>query len=162
MKTKNIIIVFGLLSISILSSFSFKSIAVKKIFHSNFIVSDTIKKDTVLIDSVKVEDNFTYKLYQKKVHASYYADRFNGKKTASGALFNNSNYTAAHKKLPFGTKLRITNNANQKSVIVTVTDRGPFVKGREIDLTKKAFREIAINHGYGSMSVDIEIIEINH
>ena len=54
-------------------------------------------------------------------------------------------YTAAHKKLKFGTQVRVTNPENKKSVIVTINDRGPFVSGREIDLTKRAFREIADN-----------------
>ena len=95
-------------------------------------------------------------MYKKSVHASYYADKFNGRKTTSGIKFNNRDYTAAHKKFPFGTKLRITNEANGKSVMVEVTDRGPFVKSREIDLTKRAFMEIAANKGAGSMIVTIE------
>ena len=66
-------------------------------------------------------------------------------------------YTAAHKKFPFGTKLRVTNEANGKSVIVEVIDRGPFVRSREIDLSKKAFMEIAKNKGVGVMTVSIEV-----
>ncbi|MBU7570316.1 MAG: septal ring lytic transglycosylase RlpA family protein, partial [Flavobacterium sp.] len=85
-------------------------------------------------------------------------DKFNGRKTASGEKFHNSNYTAAHKKLPFGTKVKVTNIANEKSVLVEINDRGPFVPGREIDLTKKAFMEIADNKNHGSLRVNIEII----
>ncbi|MFZ0596142.1 MAG: septal ring lytic transglycosylase RlpA family protein, partial [Flavobacterium sp.] len=96
--------------------------------------------------------------YKKNAHASYYADRFNGKKTASGARFNNSKYTAAHKKLPFGTRIKVTNEANGKFVIVKVTDRGPFVKTRELDLSKRAFMEITKNKGAGAMKVTIENI----
>lgn len=88
--------------------------------------------------------------------ATYYHDRFNGRKTASGKIFNNSELTAAHKTLPFGTKLRVTNIQNNESVIVTVTDRGPFSKGKTLDLSKKAFMEITDNKGKGSMNIKIE------
>ena len=98
------------------------------------------------------------KVYKKNVHASYYADKFNGKKTASGEKFHNNKYTAAHKKLAFGTKVKVTNIANDKSVIVEINDRGPFTPGREIDLTKKAFMEIADNKNHGSLRVTLEII----
>lgn len=97
--------------------------------------------------------------YKENAHASYYHDKFNGKKTASGVKFDNDKMTAAHKKLPFGTKLKITNEKNNKSVIVEVNDRGPFVNGREIDLTEKAFMEIASNKRSGAVIVKIEIIE---
>lgn len=99
------------------------------------------------------------KLYKKNAHASYYHDKFDGRKTASGVRFNNSKLTAAHKKLPFGTKLKITNERNNKSVIVVINDRGPFVNGREIDLSKKAFMDITSNKGGGVVFVKIEIIE---
>jgi rare lipoprotein A len=94
--------------------------------------------------------------YKKDCHASYYADKFHGKRTASGAKFNMNALTAAHKKFAFGTKLKVTNEANGKSVLVTVTDRGPFVKGREIDLSKRAFMQIASSKGSGSVIVTIE------
>lgn len=100
-----------------------------------------------------------YTLYKTHAHASYYNDKFNGKRTASGKKFNNNKLTAAHKKFPFGTKLKITNERNSKSVIVTVIDRGPFSKKREIDLTKRAFMKIASNKGSGSMNVKIEVLK---
>jgi rare lipoprotein A len=65
-------------------------------------------------------------------------DKFHGRRTASGVPFDRDKYTAAH-KTSFGTKLRITNQANGQSVIVEVTDRGPFVKSRDIDLPKKLY-----------------------
>jgi rare lipoprotein A len=99
------------------------------------------------------------KLYKENSHASYYHDKFNGRKTASGVKFDNSKLTAAHKKLPFGTKLKITNEKNRKSVIVVINDRGPFVNGREIDLSKKAFMDITSNKSSGVVFVKIEIIE---
>jgi len=99
------------------------------------------------------------KLYKENAQASYYHDKFDGRKTASGVKFDNSKLTAAHKKLPFGTKLKITNEKNDKSVTVVVTDRGPFVNGREIDLSKKAFMDITSNKKSGVVFVKIEIIE---
>lgn len=74
--------------------------------------------------------------------ASYYGDQFSGRKTASGTTFRQYKRTAAHKTLPFGTKVKVINIKNGKSVKVKITDRGPFVHGRIIDLSKKAARKI--------------------
>ena len=112
-----------------------------------------------LVSKDPKEGTEKYTLYKTHAHASYYNDKFNGKRTASGRRFNNSKFTAAHKKFAFGTKLKITNERNNKSVIVEVIDRGPFSKKREIDLTKKAFMKIASNKGSGSMKVKIEILK---
>jgi len=126
---------------------------------------DTLKTDKLKIvnltenDSVFSLDGLKLKVYKKSAHASYYHDRFNGRKTASGARFSNNKYTAAHKKLPFGTKVKVTNEANGKFVIVEITDRGPFVKTREIDLSKRAFMDITKSKGAGAMTVTIETIQ---
>src|SRR5690554_3685987 len=93
-----------------------------------------------------------------KTIASYYHDKFNGRKTASGEIFNNRDYTAAHKTLPFGTKVRVTNLKNDESVIVTITDRGPFVRGRSLDLSKKAFMDITYHRSSGTLNVKIEVL----
>ncbi len=106
---------------------------------------------------VKAEPKLTH--YKSNVLATYYADKFNGRKTSSGERFHNDNYTAAHMRLPFGTMVRVTNENNGKSVDVKVNDRGPFSKKLEIDLTKKAFMEIAPNKRCGTFKVKIEIIE---
>ena len=98
-------------------------------------------------------------LYKQNVLATYYADKFNGRKTTSGERFHNRKYTAAHMKLPFGTMVRVTNEVNGKFVDVKVNDRGPFSKKLEIDLTKTAFMEIASKKGCGSFKVKMEIIE---
>jgi len=74
--------------------------------------------------------------------ASYYAKKFDGKRTASGDKFRNSKRTAAHRTLPFGTKVKVTNLKNGKSVMVKINDRGPFAAGRIIDLSRKAARKI--------------------
>lgn len=91
--------------------------------------------------------------------ASYYADRFHGRKTANGDRFNQTAYTAAHKKLPFGTKVRVTDKKTRKSVVVTINDRGPYVKGRVIDLSRKAARELGIIKR-GVAKVDIEVLSV--
>jgi len=103
--------------------------------------------------------NASGKVLKSKTEASYYHDKFNGKKTASGEKFSNSKLTAAHRTLPFGTKVKVTNLANDKSVIVEVNDRGPFKKSREIDLSKKAFMEITDNKNHGTLTVRIEVIK---
>ncbi|QEE48901.1 septal ring lytic transglycosylase RlpA family protein [Flavobacterium alkalisoli] len=99
------------------------------------------------------------KMYKTDVLATYYHDKFNGRKTTSGERFDNTKYTAAHKSLPFGTVVRVTNEKNGKFVDVKINDRGPFSKTLEIDLTKKAFMEIVSNKNSGTAKVKIEIIE---
>lgn len=88
--------------------------------------------------------------------ASWYGPGFQGKKTASGRLFNTHALTAAHKTLKFGTKVKVTNLHNGKSVFVTITDRGPFVRGRVIDLSKAA--KSAIGMG-GTAPVSLEVMK---
>ena len=76
--------------------------------------------------------------------ASFYAKKFTGRKTASGERLHHDSLTCAHRTYPFGTLLKVTNPANGQSVIVRVTDRGPYVRGRIIDLSVRAAREIGI------------------
>ena len=97
--------------------------------------------------------------YKTNVHASYYADKFHGKKTASGELFDMNDFTCAHKELPFGTILRVTNLENNRSVDVRVNDRGPYVAGREIDLSKAAARQLDMIRT-GTATVKIEIVRL--
>ena len=73
--------------------------------------------------------------------ASFYAMKYQFRKTASGETFNQLEKTAAHKKLPFGTRVKVTNTKNGRSIVVKINDRGPFVKGRIIDLSKSAFKK---------------------
>ena len=128
------------------------------VIHREAVAQDTIKKNAQIADSLKLVSNLSLRLHKKNAHASYYADKFNGRRTASGRRFDNKKLTAAHRKLAFGTMLKVTNQLNGKSVIVEVNDRGPFTKGREIDLSKRAFMSIAGNKSGGSMKVTIEII----
>lgn len=89
--------------------------------------------------------------------ASYYGDEFHGKKTASGEVYDKTKFTCAHRELPFGTRVRVTNLSNKKAVIVRVNDRGPFIKGRIVDLSFAAAREIAMIKE-GIIKVKIEVV----
>jgi len=83
-------------------------------------------------------------VFVKKARASYYGKGFHGKLTASGTKFNANAMTAAHRELPFGTVLKVVNPLNKKWVFVTITDRGPFVKSRELDLSHAAAKKLGI------------------
>ena len=76
--------------------------------------------------------------------ASYYAAKFHGRRTASGERFDNDDMTAAHRTLPFGSLVRVTNPANGRSVVVRVNDRGPFTRGRLIDVSRAAAEELGM------------------
>lgn len=113
-----------------------------------------------VLDSIKKNQEFNnLKLHKKNAHASYYHSKFNGRRTANGEKFDNEKYTAAHKNLPFGTMLKVTSETTGRFVIVKVNDRGPFVKARDIDLSRKAFMDLVDNKGRGTVPVTIEIIE---
>lgn len=87
--------------------------------------------------------------------ASYYGKQFHGRKTASGERFNMHKLTAAHRKLALGTVVKVTNLDNGKSVVVVINDRGPYIKGRDIDLSKGAAKRIGMVHK-GVVKVKIE------
>ncbi|GHM99643.1 hypothetical protein WSM22_11330 [Cytophagales bacterium WSM2-2] len=88
--------------------------------------------------------------------ASFYANSFEGRPTASGEKYNAGKLTAAHKTLPFGTVVKVTNLANNESVTVTVNDRGPFVEGRVIDLSHAAAEKLKfINQGTADVKIEI-------
>lgn len=89
--------------------------------------------------------------------ASYYGKQHAGNKTASGEIFNPGAFTAAHPSLRFGTKVKVTNLNNGKSVIVRINDRGPFVKGRSIDLSYAAAKQIGML-GSGVARVSILVL----
>lgn len=99
-------------------------------------VDDVTNVDTAL-SLTNVKDTLDGKV-------SYYGDEFHGNKTASGEVFDQNKLTAAHKTLPFGTKLLLINPKNGKSVIVTVNDRGPFVDNRVVDISKSAAKHLSI------------------
>ncbi|TYC94772.1 septal ring lytic transglycosylase RlpA family protein [Novosphingobium sp. BW1] len=89
--------------------------------------------------------------------ASYYGLKFAGRRTASGAIFDPEKLTAAHPSLPFGTQVQVTNPRNGESVVVTITDRGPYHGNRIIDLSKAAARELGLV-SRGSGRVDLAVL----
>jgi len=90
--------------------------------------------------------------------ASYYADDYHGKQTSNGEVFDMNDLTAAHRTFPFGTKVRVTNLENKKSVVVRVNDRGPFKEGRIIDLSLAAAKELDLVKT-GTAKVKLEVLE---
>src|SRR4051812_7111594 len=101
MKKSTLLIVF-LIATVVFSGFGFQSL---QPMPQGKTPQDTIKKNTEIADSLKLTSNLKLKLVKKSAHASYYHDKFNGRRTASGRKFSNAGYTAAHRKFPFGTKL---------------------------------------------------------
>ncbi len=101
---------------------------------------------------------FSLEIYKTGVTASYYAEDFHGKRTSNGERFNMNDFTCAHKSLPFGTILKVTNLANGKTCEVRVNDRGPFVASREIDLSKAAAIKLGMI-GSGTTKVKLEIVK---
>jgi rare lipoprotein A len=93
--------------------------------------------------------------------ACWYGQAFEGKKTANGDIFNKNKLTAAHRFLEFGTIIKVTNTENLKSVKVEINDRGPFSKGKILDLSEKAAKEIELFRK-GQGAVDIEICGYNN
>lgn len=95
--------------------------------------------------------------HKESGQASYYADKFQGRKTANGEIYKAGQKTAAHRTLPFGSQVKVTNVRNGKSVVVRINDRGPFVRGRVIDLSRSAFASIG-NTRDGLLNVRIEVV----
>ncbi len=88
--------------------------------------------------------------------ASWYGPGFHGRRTANGEIFNSNAFTAAHRSLPFGTRVRVTNIHNGRSVIVRINDRGPFIRGRIIDVSAGAARVLRmINSGVAPVRIEI-------
>jgi rare lipoprotein A len=87
--------------------------------------------------------------------ASWYGRQFHGRKTANGEIYNQMAFTAAHKNLRFGTLLRLTNPDNNQSVIVRINDRGPYIRGRELDLSKASASALGfVNQGVTKVRVE--------
>ncbi|MDI4636225.1 MULTISPECIES: septal ring lytic transglycosylase RlpA family protein [Halomonadaceae] len=89
--------------------------------------------------------------------ASYYADRYHGRTTASGERFDQQALTAAHRTLAFGTRVRVTRLDNGREVTVRINDRGPFVRGRIIDLSKRAARQLGMVRD-GTVKVRLSVL----
>ena len=98
-----------------------------------------LKQEEVLLNTSLVDY-----IDKGMMKASWYGPKFHGRITANGELFDQMALTAAHKKLKFGTLLRITNPKNDKSVVVRINDRGPYIAGRQLDLSKAAALELGM------------------
>lgn len=137
---KSLIIVFFTLAIGALVGFTVlngeKNVENERILIEEF-VPVTVKENTVNTSAVRLIDRGTLK-------ASWYGPKFHGKYTANGEVYDQMALTAAHKYLSFGTLLKITNPKNGKSVIVRINDRGPYIEGRELDLSKGAAIELGM------------------
>ncbi len=100
----------------------------------------------------------SYSMVEEGV-ASYYASEFNGRPTSNGEIYDMNQMTAAHRTLPFNTKVRVTNVATGKSVNVRINDRGPFKADRIIDLSLAAAKELGLI-GTGTARVRVEVVEL--
>jgi len=112
----------------------------------------------VLILLILLVSFIIYAEYVETGIASWYGPDFHGKKTANGEIFNTNDFTAAHKTLPFGTIVKITSLENNKTTIVRINDRGPFVTNRIIDLSNAAATQLDMTKK-GIMNVKIEVLE---
>lgn len=96
--------------------------------------------------------------FPQRGEASFYADRYQGRRTANGERFDQAKLTASHRSLAFGTRLRVTHLSSGRSVVVRINDRGPFVRGRVIDLSRAAFAQLA-DPKLGIVEVELELLE---
>ena len=110
--------------------------------------------------SLSASEGEASRAFSQTGYASWYGGKFQGRPTASGEIFDTNKLTAAHKRLPFGTWVKVTNLTNGKSVVVRINDRGPFVKGRIIDLSRAAAEQIEML-GSGVAKVGISVISGN-
>lgn len=108
--------------------------------------NESAENSTTMVNNEEVLMNTSLVDYVDKgmMRASWYGPKFHGKTTANGEQFDQMAFTAAHKKLKFGTLLRITNPKNDKSVVVRINDRGPYITGRQLDLSKAAAQELGM------------------
>lgn len=117
----------------------------------------TVKTPTADLSLIQYEDLGTMK-------ASWYGPGFHGRKTANGERYDQMAYTVAHKSMKFGTLLKITNPKNGRNIVVRVNDRGPYIEGRELDLSKAAAHELGlIKRGIARLKVEkINIVGLDN
>ena len=101
----------------------------------------------------------SFENYIQYGNASWYGRNFHGKKTASGECYNKYDFTAAHKNLPFGTLIKVTNLRNGKDVFVRVNDRGPYIGGRIVDISRAAAEAIGVQKR-GVARVKLEVVSL--
>lgn len=143
-------LIFGLLFLSILG-FSYFTTETE---NTN---NPELKTENIAREEIKVKyiPILTFKPLAD-MRVSWYGKEFHGRATANGEIFDTQELTAAHKTLEFGTLLKVTNPHNKKSVIVRINDRGPFVRGRDLDLSQTAAESLGlVKHGVLKMKVEI-------
>ena len=148
MKISKILIVLALISVV---GFTLDSPESKKFEGS------VINEEIASLNNSEVNSSIDLLEYvdRGKMVASWYGPRFHGRKTANGESFDQLAFTAAHKKFRFGTLLRLTNPNNERSIVVRINDRGPFIKGRELDLSKAAATELGIiERGVAKLNIE--------
>lgn len=116
----------------------------------------TGSKPAAAVAVAKADKDGRWKKYQDGT-ASWYGGRWHGRLTANGERYNQHTMTAAHKKLPFGTRVRVTNTRNGKTCVVRINNRGPYVRGRVIDLSVAAAKELGF-HSNGITKVSLEVL----
>jgi rare lipoprotein A len=115
-------------------------------FNNNATPTQNVTNNTSITDSANIYNGL----------ASYYNDKFDGRKTANGEIFSQKELTAAHRTLPFGTIVKVTRISNQKQVVVRINDRGPFADNRIIDLSYRAAVELdLINVGVAEVIIEV-------
>lgn len=122
------------------------------------IVLALLSLSTTLISQQSFSSDKPEKVFQQRGIASYYAHQFHGRKTASGKTYNMHELTCAHRTLPFGTKLKVTDLSTGKDVILKVTDRGPFHGNRILDMSLGAAKALGVVDN-GLAKVKIEILK---
>lgn len=140
-----VVAIGGLVGFSVINSDS--NDTVERLLVEEF-VPVTVKENTVNTSFVEYLNRGTMK-------ASWYGPRFHGKVTANGEIYDQMAFTAAHKSLRFGTLLKLTNKKNGKSVIVRINDRGPYIPGRQLDVSKAVAMELGmIQNGVARLEVE--------
>jgi rare lipoprotein A len=136
------------------------SLLTKAFFTCFMVLAGVVLASTVEVSLADIVPNVGYQVKSNDTKtyrglASFYADKYQGRRTSSGEVFDQQKMTAAHKSLPFGTKLKVTNPDNGRSVVVTINDRGPFVRGRVLDLSKAAASKIGlVSKGVGTVVIE--------
>lgn len=121
------------------------------------VVDPTLTNETVSneTETIVADRSLVEFLDKGTMKASWYGPGFHGRKTANGEIYDQMSFTAAHKSLKFGTLLKVTNPKNGKSVVIRINDRGPYIHGRDLDLSKAAALELGLmRKGVARMKVE--------
>ena len=125
------------------------------------ITDPVVTEDVISVEeeSITADRSLVEFVDKGSMKASWYGPGFHGQKTANGEVYDQNSFTAAHKSLKFGTLLKITNLKNSKSVVVRINDRGPYIHGRDLDLSKAAALELGMVRK-GVAKIKVEEIKI--